>query len=1127
MPEVNEVLEQGPRALNAQELTDDECVLLRRVNCRLSQIIEQNQGARQAEDGVEGPWAHVSDDNGARVLLLDGKRGTGKTSLMWTLIQGWQSPRAGDKEGFLPELCGRVRTLPPLNFDPLPSGMPLYAWIVSRFRDLASWAAQKERDAAPSPRQPGPRQDLYKRWSDAYFAAMSGYSSGAIEESITHQAVTDWQIDQDRQIRDWGGLSQDWRRFLDELLAALERGGVLSEGGLIIQPIDDIDLQVEAGRALLLALGQLRHPRFVFLLTGDREHLTQMLALQLEGEMIRLRGGAPQVSQAEWARLDELLRGSRASFKLARELVEKALPSAMCFPVKPFTLQEAMSWRGGRLKSRLNQLSQARLGDVLEELSRRKQLHAPDLVPVRRLTHLYARLEEGQPEAQGVMLELSHALNEPALLEGRAGQLRVPVPDAELRLSFVAIESLNPNPMTTVYLARADALRLVGGSVHTVKDAPIASALLSACVELDAFTQGQDPLKAVPVEHEIVPHGGVLLENLDWRPEDLQSHVFVTWRQTGEAVRWPGVRPNSLVGLLRFSSHWESTLRLVSLADGPETAVDRLAYWWVAQQHHPVAFAGGLPSLTAVSPWEPSTWTDLLVTLAAAAEERRDAALMSYLLGDVALLAMPEAGLSEDAQAALLAALRYLWTRNGSPELDAVGKWRALRRQAWLSLMEGEDRLGHVPPLATHVERQKGIVALPTPTEVGEFVRKIDEAIPFSPWRLFVLMNEEGGAWWLETPLDGQRSLAALLRNNVRYQRVDIGRTDFSQLMQLTHPHSPPAREPLPWWTEEVGRWLARGERRANRFFDALRWRLIDDREWGRVGASVLLNSVWRSLCTAMDQAPGWAECMQFSDGGDRLDWTLVGTVDPTPLVPRAWLFGELCLEIATGWGERDADGAQVVQSEDDRVLLSWVALVRSVSADMGGTPFISGTPVLSMLVGEHQAPMPPLPSLVDHEWLRLTMRMAVQYAEAWRDAEYNLTGLQRWVLFVWLRVCVALAFGERRVGFIQGDYIGVLYPVENLSDLPILNMIKSFEGHGARRQALRAWLREALKFLDGALIQLQDGPGLAILQELQRMAETSFRPYDKPDTVLKGELNTREAARPIGGSPSSDGAEE
>ena len=78
------------------------------------------------------------------VILLDGERGVGKTSLMLTLINALSNPEEWNKEECnnnysLPGCIDRsVRVMRQIDFDPLPPDLPIYSWIIQAFHPMVS-----------------------------------------------------------------------------------------------------------------------------------------------------------------------------------------------------------------------------------------------------------------------------------------------------------------------------------------------------------------------------------------------------------------------------------------------------------------------------------------------------------------------------------------------------------------------------------------------------------------------------------------------------------------------------------------------------------------------------------------------------------------------------------------------------------------------------------------------------------------------------------------------------------------------------------------------------------------------------------------------------------------------------
>ena len=139
------------RPIRFEALLDHEKELILRANSLLRGI--QNDANRSRSSSVDDPWAIVDHNRRHRVIMISGPRGSGKTSLMLTLLAGWRAAWTEDwKSVAAPQYCedaellfrdmaSVVRPLKPLDFDPLPPDLPLYGWIVEAFRPLVRWLA--------------------------------------------------------------------------------------------------------------------------------------------------------------------------------------------------------------------------------------------------------------------------------------------------------------------------------------------------------------------------------------------------------------------------------------------------------------------------------------------------------------------------------------------------------------------------------------------------------------------------------------------------------------------------------------------------------------------------------------------------------------------------------------------------------------------------------------------------------------------------------------------------------------------------------------------------------------------------------------------------------------------------
>lgn len=315
-------------ARDAQPLSGDELAgwerdLLFAINSALRGIrhdaVRRRGRASQENDG--DPWGHIDHQRSGRILMIDGSRGLGKTSLLLTLLDGWSygegrtSCAGWDDDalracGFLNEPAGAsgpgrddmrgvVRFLPILEFDPLPPNMPLHAWLLEPWQRIAE-VCDRGTSSSLAPHPTGgshPQMSLVREWQALSRQAVIGWGAGASGGSDN---LVELAVDVKSQIQDWVALPQRWRRFVDRAIARLESDPSFPRDGIVVVPIDDVDLQIERTGELLHALRLLQHPRVCYLLTGDLPLMTDMLARQLRGRLERLAPSVEGAAIRDW-----------------------------------------------------------------------------------------------------------------------------------------------------------------------------------------------------------------------------------------------------------------------------------------------------------------------------------------------------------------------------------------------------------------------------------------------------------------------------------------------------------------------------------------------------------------------------------------------------------------------------------------------------------------------------------------------------------------------------------------------------------------------------------------------------------------------------------------------------------
>jgi hypothetical protein len=287
--------------LEPEQLSDQELKTIFDIERRLFEVREIDIG--KEPQGVEQYLARVQRRH-PRVLLLDGGRGTGKTSLLLTLVERWHLGINDDPEQkkqrqkitdgyririekFQDHLGGSeipdyIRALDILDFDPLSPGMPLIAGIVQAWRPLA----EKFDSLSNYLEDDDESIRLMDLWHGLFRMAAVGWATMPRDKGLIEQV-----LDREDQVQDWQRFDEQWQSFVTEVIKRgqkLKDVHRLKEASVFVIMIDDVDLQVGRIRELLPVLRLLYHSRVVFLVAADRQHMIHMLRLDFYGQQNEL-----------------------------------------------------------------------------------------------------------------------------------------------------------------------------------------------------------------------------------------------------------------------------------------------------------------------------------------------------------------------------------------------------------------------------------------------------------------------------------------------------------------------------------------------------------------------------------------------------------------------------------------------------------------------------------------------------------------------------------------------------------------------------------------------------------------------------------------------------------------------
>jgi hypothetical protein len=176
------------RPLSPSDLSPTEVEIIREIERRISNVRTVGKPDRR---GTEDDYFAHAQRRYRRVLLLDGDRGTGKTSVLVTLVQRWNPPASNEFD----EIVGSqrpdfIRVLPILDFDPLPPGMPLAAGIIQAWRPLVNHYENISRQTTGW--RENENDTLLDRWLKLFRVAAVGWTgipqqTGLIEQYASEE----------------------------------------------------------------------------------------------------------------------------------------------------------------------------------------------------------------------------------------------------------------------------------------------------------------------------------------------------------------------------------------------------------------------------------------------------------------------------------------------------------------------------------------------------------------------------------------------------------------------------------------------------------------------------------------------------------------------------------------------------------------------------------------------------------------------------------------------------------------------------------------------------------------------------------------------------------------------------
>ncbi|QRN97496.1 hypothetical protein JRI60_52705 [Archangium violaceum] len=265
---------------------------------------------------------HIEGKRSNRVLLIDGDRGTGKSTLVVTLLHAYGQQVLGEEppEKF-EKMDDRIIPIGLIDLQPLPPQTNLPLHIAGHLKRVVEAVEPPTPVAPENPSLPweGPAlSQLREKWLRLMKLLVTWDES--LEGRVGRRDMSAYVIETIDEELERGQLPQRFREALDALVEDYARK--YRKKPLFLLAIDDADMNPRLSVKLLELLRKLWHPRLAFLVAGDSKLFLSRLQESLQNQA----GKGP--------------KDQEDSRRLAEDIYAKDIPSSARFRLDTLTHRE-------------------------------------------------------------------------------------------------------------------------------------------------------------------------------------------------------------------------------------------------------------------------------------------------------------------------------------------------------------------------------------------------------------------------------------------------------------------------------------------------------------------------------------------------------------------------------------------------------------------------------------------------------------------------------------------------------------------------------------------------------------------------------------------------------------------
>jgi hypothetical protein len=284
-------LHRESRPLEWAELLHTQKLAIRSIHALLREIAADLARPRRQVEGDDDELvklARIDRDRSNRVLLIDGGRGTGKTSVLVTLVDLW-SRTARSRGAKYPDATVRaalaaMAIVPTaiVDLQPLPESAHLMLHVCGHLRGFATLGRRE-----PSGEQARDASATETAWEAfARAAAKVGQPRNERSSRLTPEDLAEELADVEVERLELNDL---FHRFVNAILAELRTRLSIESARpiLLVVPIDDADLNPWRSLEVLDILRWLHHPHVAFVLAGHSTLFGQVIHADTLGNLAR------------------------------------------------------------------------------------------------------------------------------------------------------------------------------------------------------------------------------------------------------------------------------------------------------------------------------------------------------------------------------------------------------------------------------------------------------------------------------------------------------------------------------------------------------------------------------------------------------------------------------------------------------------------------------------------------------------------------------------------------------------------------------------------------------------------------------------------------------------------------